>query len=193
MSRVAVDAREAAPPWHYPSALVDRLTLADGRVVVMRPVQAFDALAEQDFIRALSPASRLKRFHFGLKELPSALLRAMTEVDHRQHVAVIAERLDSDDDGVTMVVADARYVIDADPHEAEFALAVAEAWQGVGLGRALMCRLARHAARRGVTRLVGDVLPDNRAMFAIVDALGGSFEASPNGPGVTRVRLPARA
>ena len=136
MSRVAVDAREAAPPWHYPSALVDRLTLADGRVVVMRPVQAFDALAEQDFIRALSPASRLKRFHFGLKELPPALLRAMTEVDHRQHVAVIAERLDSDDDGVTMVVADARYVIDADPHEAEFALAVADAWQGVGLGRA---------------------------------------------------------
>jgi acetyltransferase len=172
----------------YPSALIDRLHLADGREVVVRPVLAFDAEAAQDFVRALSPATRLRRFHFGLRELPPSLLRAMTEVDHDDHVAIVAEAFDDDD--MPRIVAEARYVRgprDAPCHEAEFAIAVADDWQGVGLGRELMQRLARHAARRGVRRLVGDVLPGNRAMFGVAAALGGALVASPEGPGVTRV------
>jgi GNAT superfamily N-acetyltransferase len=173
----------------FPSALIDRLQLADGRTVVVRPVLALDAAAEQDFIRSLSPATRLRRFHFGLRELPPSMLRAMTEVDHDDHVAIVAEAIGDDDDD-TRIVADARYVREAGHgqcDEAEFAIAVADDWQGAGLGRELMQRLARHAARRGVKRLVGDVLPGNRAMFSLGAALGGEFGASPNGPGVTRL------
>ncbi len=177
----------------FPSALIDRLHLSDGREVVVRPVLALDAAAEQDFVRALSPATRLRRFHFGLRELPPSLLRAMTEVDHDEHVAIVAEAFDEDDSA--HIVADARYVraprspLDWPCDEAEFAIAVADEWQGVGLGRELMQRLARHATHRGVRRLVGDVLPDNRAMFAVTAALGGERVASPNGPGVTRVKF----
>jgi acetyltransferase len=174
----------------FPSALIDRLRLADGREVVVRPVLAFDADAEQDFVRALSPAARLRRFHFGMRELPLSILRAMTEVDHDDHVAIVAEAFD--DDEAPRIVADARYVRgprERACHEAEFAIAVADDWQGVGLGRALLQRLARHAARRGLHQLVGDVLPDNRAMFAVAASLGAHRVASPNGPGVIRVRF----
>jgi acetyltransferase len=181
----------ATPAWHYPSTLIDRLRLADGREVVVRPVLASDAAAAQDFVRALSPASRLKRFHFGLRELPPTLLRAMTEVDHRQHVAIVAEAIDADDEA--QIVADARYVVGPDPAEADFGIAVADDWQGVGLGRSLMRKLARHAARRGVTRLVGDMLADNAAMRAITEALGGRLERSPNGAGVLRAQFDLRA
>ena len=177
---------------HFPSSLIDRLHLADGREVLVRPVLAFDAAAEQDFVRGLSPATRLKRFHFGLRELSPSMLRAMTEVDHDGHVAIVAEAFDKDDGDAPRIVADARYVRgprDIPCHEAEFAIAVADDWQGVGLGRELMQRLARHAARHGVRRLVGDVLPGNGAMFAVTAALGGALVASPNGTGVTRVRF----
>jgi acetyltransferase len=187
----AVIERPSTRPWRFPSVLIDRLTLVDGRSVTVRPVLAFDAAAEQDFVRALSAASRLRRFHFGLRELPPSLARAMTEVDHERHVAIVAETFD--DDGEPTIVADARYVRgpteDLTADEAEFAVAVADAWQGVGLGRALMRHLGRHATRQGICRLVGDVLPDNRAMFALADALGGRLVASPNGPGVTRARF----
>jgi acetyltransferase len=177
----------APRPWRYPSALVDRLRLRDGRIVVVRPVASFDAPAEQDFVRALSPASRLRRFHFGLKELPPSLLRAMTEVDHRDHVAVIAEALEADD-GDALLVADARYVRErADPRAAEFAVAVADDWQGHGLGRALLAHLARHAARHGVQRLWGDVLVGNRSMLALADTLGAGVEPSPEGDDLMRV------
>jgi GNAT superfamily N-acetyltransferase len=178
----------AARPWRFPSVLIDRLRLADGRELVVRPVLAFDAAAEQDFVRALSAGSRQRRFHVGLRELPPPVLRAMTDVDHDAHVAIVAEAIGEDDDAT--IVADARYVrgptADLGRDEAEFAIAVADAWQGAGLGRALMKHLARHAARHGITRLVGDVLPGNAAMFAITGALGGRLVASPNGPGVIR-------
>jgi GNAT superfamily N-acetyltransferase len=187
----AVIERSSVRPWRFPSVLIARLTLVDGRSVTVRPVLAFDADAEQDFVRALSAASRLRRFHFGLRELPPSLLRSMTEVDHERHVAIVAEAFDAD--GEPSIVADARYVRgpteDLTADEAEFAVAVADAWQGVGLGRALMRHLGRHATRQGIRRLVGDVLPDNGAMFALADALGGRLVASPNGPGVTRARF----
>ena len=174
----------------YPRSLIDRLRLADGREVIVRPVLAKDAAAAQDFVRALSPASRLRRFHFGLRELPLSMLQAMTRVDHQRHVAVIAEALDEDDDDCEPpIVADARYVRDDDGTTAEFAIAVADDWQGEGLGRMLMQRLARHAARHGITHLVGDVLPGNAAMFAITEQLGGARVNSPQGAGVVRVRI----
>jgi acetyltransferase len=191
---IAADPRPApaALAWRYPSALIDRLTLRDGRVVVVRPVARFDAAAEQDFVRALSPASRLRRFHVGLRELPPSLLQAMTDVDHRDHVAIIAEALDADDE--PRLVADARYVREAaNPNRAEFALAVADDWQGRGLGRSLLARLARHAARQGVQRLWGDVLINNQPMLALADALGARVDASPEGADLRRVSFPTAA
>jgi hypothetical protein len=52
----AVIERSSVRPWRFPSVLIDRLTLVDGRSVTVRPVLAFDADAEQDFVRALSAA-----------------------------------------------------------------------------------------------------------------------------------------
>jgi len=171
----------------YPSALIDRIRLDDGRTVVVRPVLALDAPAEQDFVRALSVESRCRRFHTPLQELSPALLRQMTEVDHVGHVAIVAEAFDDGDEDATTIVADARYVRDGD--ETQFAIAVADAWQGVGLGRALMQRLLRHAARHGVARLVADMLVGNTAMAELARSFGGHLARSPHGPGVTRALL----
>lgn len=169
----------------FPSALIDRITLSDGREVVVRPVLAIDAEAEQDFVRALSVESRCKRFHLPIRELSPTLLRQFTDVDHVGHVAIVAEALASDD--VPTIVADARYVRDGD--ETHFAIAVADAWQGIGLGRALMQRLLRYAARHGIARVVGDVLVGNTAMTRLAASFGGRLSASPNGPGVNRAHL----
>jgi acetyltransferase len=166
----------------FPSALIDRITLDDGRAVVMRPVLAQDAEGEQAFVRALSMDSRRNRFHFLLRELPPALLRQMTDVDHVAHVAIVAEAFADDD--APQIVADARYVHDGD--ETHFAIAVADAWQGVGLGHALMQRLLRHAARHGVARLVADMLAGNTAMARLAASFGARFGASPHGSGLRR-------
>lgn len=176
---------DAPPRTRYPSALIDRITLSDGREVVVRPVLAIDADAEQDFVRGLSLESRRRRFHLPIRELSPSLLRQLTDIDHVAHVAIVAEALSSDD--VPTIVADARYV--NEDGETHFAIAVADAWQGVGLGRALMQRLLRYAARHGIARVVADMIRDNTAMTRLASSFGGRFSMSPIGPGLTRAHL----
>lgn len=161
----------------YPSLLIDRITLADARVVTVRPVLPQDADAEQSFVIALSPQSRQRRFHGTVKQLPERLLHAMTAIDYLDHVALVAES--ADDAGASRLVADARYVV-TEPGRADFAIAVADDWQHVGLGRAMLQHLARHACRQGITQIDGAVLAGNAPMLALMRRWGAQMRADPD-------------
>lgn len=166
--------------------LFTRVGLADGRQVQLRPVRASDAPATQAFVRGLSPQTCRNRFHLPLKELPPPLLRQLTEVDLDAHVAIVAEAA-SDDGAPARIVAEARYVKDGD--ETHFAIVVADAWQRAGLGRALTRRLLQHAARRGIARLVADMLVGNVAVARLLQSFGARRVALPRQPGVVRAQL----
>ena len=165
----------------------DLIELNDGRRVVLAPVHPQDAPAERAFVGALSLTSRYRRFHFGLRELSPEASRAMTEIDQHHHVAFVARP--SDDDATAAIVADARYVLRADSADAEFAIAVADEWQGAGLGRALLQRLAAHARQQGVRRLFGDVLWGNPAMLALLRGLGAQLRRNPGDSTVVRAEF----
>jgi acetyltransferase len=171
---------EAPAPYRihrYPSILIDRLTLADGRVVTLRPVLPQDADAEQSFVGGLSPHSRRLRFHGAVNRLPDSLLQAMTAIDYQQHLALIAESVGTD--GMLRLVADARYVVDA-AGGAEFAVAVADDWQHIGLGSAMLKRLAKHGRRQGLRYLEGAVLASNAPMLALMRRWGAAFRPDPD-------------
>lgn len=184
----------------------ERLALPGGRAVLLRPVRPRDAEAEQAFVGRLSLASRHKRFHVGLRQLSAPMLQQMTVVDQHQHVALVAEAVPPSlvisalagmgtPPGVATpaprLVADARYVrLAGRPGEAEFAIAVADDWQSLGLGRTLMDRLARHARASGLRALVGDVLPDNRRMLVLMRGLGAHSRPHPDGPQLVQMVYP---
>jgi acetyltransferase len=176
MSAVMVAAEAPYRIHRYPSALIERVSLADGRMVMVRPVLPQDAQAEQSFIKALSPRSRRLRFHGALNALPDDVVRAMTAIDYREHVALVAEAIDAE--GRERLVADARYVVNADSG-AEFAIAVADDWQHLGLGRAMLRGLGRHARRQGLRHLEGSVLAGNEAMMALMRGWGATFAPDP--------------
>lgn len=180
MFDLPVRTRESSTPatWRisrYPSVQIDRIALADGRVLTIRPVLPQDADAEQDLVRSLSAVSRHRRSHMGASALTPPMLKSMTQIDYETQFALIAEPLDAKSDGEPRLIADARYVfVDADDDgvTAEFAIVVADDWQGVGLGAALMRRLMAFARRNGVRLLFGDVLADNAPMLALIQRLG---------------------
>ena len=176
----------------YPSALMHQVPLADGRVVTVRPVLPQDAHAERAFVASLSPAMRHRRFLATMRELPESLLRSLTEIDYRSHLAIVAETVEcvglDDEDGEPCIVADARYVLEERGDRAEFAVVVADRWQGLGLGSALIGRLVGEARRRGLARLHGEVLADNAPMIGLVRRPGGRF--SPHLEDSSRVRAP---
>ena len=175
------------PEFHihrYPAALIDRVDLKDGRRAILRPVLPQDAQAEQAFVTAMTPQTRHRRFHVPIRELGPRLLQALTQIDYRSHVAIVAHA--APHRGLfeePAIVADARYaLLDGNPHEAEFAIAVADEWQGVGLGTAMMRFLLDHARSCGVRRLAGDVLHDNERMLATVRRLGARLRRHPDDP-----------
>jgi len=165
------------------AAEAQRWTLPGGRVAWLRPLQPGDVGAEQRFFNGLSLDSRHQRFHFGLRELSPGLLKLLTDVDQCLHRAWVVE---SEESG-SPVIADARFVCDPDqPTTAEFALAVADDWQGRGLGRRLMAHLVVEARRQRVQRLFGDLLAENRRMLALMRDFGARLQAHPDGAQLVR-------
>ena len=157
----------------YPTTLIDRVQLRDGRCVTIRPVLPQDTTLQRAFVATLSPATRYRRFHGPVNELPEATLRYMTEVDYASHMALLATTVDSG--GQEIQVAEARWVRREPPdstHVADFALVVADDWQRAGLGLLMLGKLAASAAAKGVRRLSGDVLADNDAMSRLLKRNG---------------------
>ena len=153
--------------------------------VALRQIRPNDAPALQAFVRALSPASRRLRFHMALNELTESGLRALTRVDQRVHVAFV---LTTTERGTERIVGEARYVVSCDKETAEFAIAVADDFRGLGLAERLMAALIGAARAAGLRWLVGEVLVGNARMLAFARRCG--FAETTRGglePGVVRV------
>jgi acetyltransferase len=167
----------------YPADLIDVVWLAGERVVI-RPVLPQDRELTAAFFGDLSPLSRQQRFLSAMRALPPGLLERLTQVDYTSHLALVAEVFR---DGRESVIAEARYAVGADRSEAEFAIAVAEPWQGRGLARLLLETLARQAAAAGIRRLTGETLASNERMLTLAQRAGFSIRRSLDGRGLMRL------
>jgi acetyltransferase len=128
----------------------------------LRSVQPADAARVQEFVRRLSPRSRLERFFAPLAELSPAQLARMTASPGLSLAAVV---------GNATIIGLAEYVrVRRD--EAEFAVVVADDWQGQGLGEELLKALLEHAGRAGVGRVAGLTHTANGPMRALARKLG---------------------
>jgi acetyltransferase len=163
----------------YPTRLIDRWRLADGRRVTVRPVLPQDAELEQSLVRGLSPEARYNRFFNPIRELSPQLLAQMTQIDYQRHVALVAESFDG---GGASVVGEARYVVDDTERAAEFAVVIADAWRRRGIAARLLRSLCEHAREAGLEMLQGDVLASNVAMLAMLRRLGFRRRMHPGDP-----------
>ena len=142
--------------------------LVDGREIVVRPVRPDDrSLLEAGFAR-LGEESRYRRFLSATPKLTPGLVRYLTDVDHRDHEALVA--LDAAT-GVGIGVA--RFVRSVErPDSAEVAVAVVDDWHGRGVGTALLALLIDRARGEGVERFTGLVLAQNRPVFDLLGTFG---------------------
>ena len=142
-------------------------TLRDGSRVLIRPVRRADRERFEDGFARLSHESRYRRFLGFKKRLTEKELVFFTEFDRPGQEALGA--LDpTSGEGVGV----ARYVRLGDSDAAEASVVVVDAWQGRGVGGALLERLALLARETGIRRFVATLLPDNRAMLNLFERLG---------------------
>jgi acetyltransferase len=154
--------------------------------IVIREVRADDGARLRQFFLGLSHRMRHRRFHGVVNDLPPAVIARFVGRNDPDEVGLLAVQQRAAGD---TVIGEARYAVNGPGRTAEFAMAIADAAQGLGLGRRLLGALVRHAAGNGITALYGDVLPDNRPMLGLTQALGFDERRDPGDPRLRQVRL----
>jgi acetyltransferase len=112
------------------------------------------------------------------------MLDRFTHPDPEREVALVAL---VDEAGAFKQVGVARCAATAEHSGCEFAIVVADAYQGRGLGSRLMHELIARARARGVPRIEGLVLASNHPMLELMQALGFEITTSPEDPRMRRV------
>ncbi len=174
-ARATIDLAAQKPPGRYahmaihpyPGELEETIALRDGTALKLRAIRPDDAGREQRFFNALSERSRYLRFQHHLPKLSPLMVERFTQLDYDRELALVAL-----DPGADEFLAVGRYAPNPDGTTAEFAMTVADAWQGRGLGNALLQRLCGRAREAGYEALVGYVLAENRDMLDLAVHLG---------------------
>ena len=157
------------------------VVLRDGSTVHVRPTVAADVAAVAIFLDGLSPEARWFRFMGGGI---SAERAARGLID--RGVGLIAT---AGADG--HVVAHACFVPENTSDRAELAFAVADAWQGRGIGTLMLAHLAQLAEATGAVTLTAFVHPDNHRMLSVLRDSGFAMDVRAE-PGLLEIELPAQ-
>jgi GNAT superfamily N-acetyltransferase len=183
-----------ASPSRSPPATdrAELMRLADGRELLIRPIQPADAAPIAASFHLLNEDEIRRRFLHILKALGEEHLHHLTHPQAgSEFVVVAAEPLPP---GQALVAAVARLSRDrSDGSRAEFGILVSHFVVGLGLGKVLMQRLIEWASEGKVRVLWGDVMEDNRPMLELASTLGFARESVPGSAGLIRIslRLPA--
>ncbi len=161
-------------PDSTPAAQVESMQVG-GVALRIRPIEPQDDRRLVEFFNNLSPRSICMRFFAPMKQLSAAMVERLTRVDPQRHIALVA--LSRDDPGHPMLGV-ARVIAQDDLRHGEFSIVVADAWQGRGIGAALLQRCIDLAARRGIQKIWGLVLVENTQMLALGRKLGFTIQRS---------------
>ncbi len=166
------------------------VALRNNERATFRMMSPDDAALEQAFVQELSANSRYLRFFSLIKQLSPEMLEQFTNPEYPRTYALIATVSDA---GKEKQIGEARYEPYGDSGVVEFAVVVADKWQGVGLGGRLMHGLTATAAVAGVRRLEGQVLRKNYGMLKLMEALHFSFAPLDDDPTIVRAIKDLRA
>jgi acetyltransferase len=170
----------------YPSALCDRMELPGGVVATIRPIRPEDAAVESAFVHGLSEQSKFLRFMFGLKDLTPSMLSRFTQIDYDRELALIAVVDTPEGERQIGVV---RYTTLPDEETCEFAIVVADDWQGKGLARRMFTRLIEAARERRLKVMNGVTLRENTRMIELSRGLGFETSRDPDDPELVQMTL----
>ena len=146
--------------------------------MLLRQLTPADAARVQAFVRGLSSRSRYERFFAPVAELSPRQLERITAGAGLSLGAF---------DAAGRLVGLAEYASCGDA-DAEFAIVVADEYQGQGLGAELVGALLEHAKRAGIVRFAGVTHTRNRAMRVLARRLGFGVQPDED-PDLVRMEL----
>lgn len=150
----------------YPDEYVRHEVLRDGANILLRPIQPEDEPKWHELLARCSERSIWLRFRYLFKETTHEMATRFCFVDYDRTMAIVAEVEDGDE---SQLVGVARLVADADHRNAEYAVLIADDWQGRGLGQMLTGYCLEICHSWGIDRVFAETTADNDRMQRIFD------------------------
>jgi acetyltransferase len=157
----------------YPQQYTTLRRLADGAVVVVRPIRPEDEPMMVKFHATLSDQSVYYRYFtaMSLKQRTGhARLARLCFIDYDRELALVAVR--NDPAAGPAILGVGRLCKAYGRREAEFAIVVSDSWHGRGLGTLLLKRLVEIGREENLARITGTVLAENQAMRRVCERIG---------------------
>lgn len=182
-----MDSEPAAP---VPEDLAESWQVIYGYSISVRPLRRSDLDIESAFVEGLSRETRYNRLLGGAISISRAYIEQLIDIDYRRDMALAAVVMTEDSE---VLIGVARYVQEGSPgpspRPAEFAIVIADAWQGRRIGAHLMRRLIEVARGRGIPQIYGEILATNHGMLMMMKSLGFRVGRHPDDATVVRATL----
>jgi acetyltransferase len=170
----------------YPDEYIREVTLKDGAKALLRPIRPEDEPMWHDHLKRCSQRSIWQRFRYLFKESTHEMATRFCFVDYDRTMAIVAE---VEGRGERSIVGVGRLVANADHSDAEYAILLADAWQGRGLGIALTEFCLEICKSWGIGRVFVETTTDNAAMQKIMRRQKFSLKKASDGEALYEIRL----
>jgi acetyltransferase len=158
----------------YPTQYVKPWTMQDGTIVAIRPIRPEDEPLIVKFHETLSERSVYFRYFHAMRltqRIAHERLTRICFIDYAREMALVVHRKDSQT-GEQEILGVGRLIKLHGTTHGEFAILVSDNWHHRGLGMELLRRLVEIGREEKLTRIFGDILPENRDMLRVCDKLG---------------------
>jgi acetyltransferase len=182
-ARMVVEPSDVPAPRHliispYPNQYESYWMLRDGTPIILRPVKPEDEPLVEQLLKNCSEETIYFRYFRLIKKWTHDMLIRFTQNDYDREIGLMAI---GQPPGPEVMMGVGRMVMDPDRDSAEFAVIVADPWQGKGLGPKLLERVIDIARENGVRLLYGEVLAQNQPMLEMVRRLGFTLKKDAEG------------
>jgi len=158
----------------YPVNLEDTVEV-DGQIVTIRPAKPVDARRIREHYYNLDKEDVMQRFFHAKSSFTASDVEAISQVDYIKDLTLIGVVGES---GFDRVVAVGEYLLLLESNLAEVAFTVTGDFQGKGLGKIFLRKLAAAAREHGISGLVAYTAPNNTFMIDLFKTLPYKVETS---------------
>ncbi|MGD8958659.1 MAG: GNAT family N-acetyltransferase [Desulfobacteraceae bacterium] len=151
----------------YPIQLEEKIEVG-GEIVTIRPVKRVDERRLQEHFYNLAEEDIISRFFHLKKRFGRSEMEKILEIDYVKNLSIVAL---VGEFGFGRIIGVGEYLLEPSSNMTEVAFTVQRAYQGKGIGRLIIKKLAEAARENGISGFVAYTAPENKKMINLFHSL----------------------
>ncbi|MHA1273186.1 MAG: GNAT family N-acetyltransferase [Promethearchaeota archaeon] len=153
----------------YPAKYEKKITLKNGKEILVRPVKPTDERMLQELYYSLDEKDRYYRFFTPVHDFRHKKVQSQVNIDYLTDMILVCEY---NDNGEKKIIAIGGFFKTANPSVAELAFVTHKDWRGLGIVKFLLHYLVDIARELKYRAFSGSILLENRPMLHIINQSG---------------------